>query len=485
MASRIKPRTGQKPVYQDSPFLHLPYDIRLLIYSAALIRPTPIDLWPRTYVSNPEDDPSLAPRVAKARTRSFYHDERDDCPPTFRRQDGLRYVRTEMATGLLGTCKQIHHEAADIFWRGNTFRFSSDIEWYGVRRFLGSIGPRAVSRIRTLEVFAPLVESDCLDTRMLDDMDENRRIAIYANCREAKNVPKMHMVKALKEPWTGKFWYLDGGVNHPRMMMQTGEEITLKRNVDHVCYLLEEASSSLELRLVVPEGFSLVPPTIHRLWVTRASLPPNDKVHLPETLLRIGERFARGMTLVVEAGACLNGVDFPKEFTSQGINVVCEPGSLMRQNANRRPPLSLPMNAVELAAPMSWVDDTAKFDFLVGVPSLLDDTLSDTIALPAGGGKANKRSGHKRTERVLRGFGGCRFVRRQGWDCNQCGKTGVYGMNVVRHIWPRPPCESCGVVTGVRLRDVVEVRKITRAISQGHVDGKMMLMGSRAAENSL
>ena len=140
MARHPKHRSRKKntQIYQESPFLNLPGEIRMQIYRVALIRSTPIDLWPRAYIENPEDNPLLAPRIAKARDK-FHGEHRDNGDahiPTFRRQDDLQFVRKEMAVGLLATCKQIYNEAANLFWRDNTFRFSSDMEWFGVRRSL-------------------------------------------------------------------------------------------------------------------------------------------------------------------------------------------------------------------------------------------------------------------------------------------------------------------------------------------------------------
>jgi hypothetical protein len=127
---------------QDSPFLNLPAEIRELIYFAALARSTPIDLWPMKYEERDQD-------------------EENRC--VFRLQEDLEWVRKEMASGLFATCKQISHQASSIFWSKNTFRFSGDIYWFGARRFLGTIGPRALSQLQSLELFAPLVDLNCLD----------------------------------------------------------------------------------------------------------------------------------------------------------------------------------------------------------------------------------------------------------------------------------------------------------------------------------
>jgi hypothetical protein len=94
-----------------------------------------------------------------------------------------------MATGILATCKQIQWEAGHLFWNKNTFRFSSDVEWNGIRRFLTAIGPRAGSMIQKLELFAPF----SIPLYPMDGHDY-----CFTNIREAKNHPKMHMGKAPK-----------------------------------------------------------------------------------------------------------------------------------------------------------------------------------------------------------------------------------------------------------------------------------------------
>ncbi|KAL8720314.1 MAG: hypothetical protein Q9225_002801 [Loekoesia sp. 1 TL-2023] len=73
-----------------------------------------------------------------------------------RDQQDLRYIRKQLATGLLSTCSQVRAEASPYFWRENDFGFSGNGGWYGLLRFLLTIDPAA---------------------------------------RKSKNEPKLHMVK--------------------------------------------------------------------------------------------------------------------------------------------------------------------------------------------------------------------------------------------------------------------------------------------------
>jgi hypothetical protein len=66
-------------VQQKSPFLALPGEVREYLYYAALVRPTPIDLWPNKY------------------------QEDEDAGCIYRLQKDLEFVRKEMATGLIVT----------------------------------------------------------------------------------------------------------------------------------------------------------------------------------------------------------------------------------------------------------------------------------------------------------------------------------------------------------------------------------------------
>lgn len=128
-------RPSQRP-RQTSPFLKLPAEIRNQIYQVALISPGPIDLWPiakcwRPQLLDPPDN-AMQHRYEKSLVarESQYQDLLTPHNPEsivgFRLQTDLLHVRKELSTGLLGTCAQVYNEAADYFWRSNTWRFSDD-----------------------------------------------------------------------------------------------------------------------------------------------------------------------------------------------------------------------------------------------------------------------------------------------------------------------------------------------------------------------
>jgi hypothetical protein len=81
-------------------------------------------------------------------------------------------------------------------------------------------------------------------------------------------------------------------------------------------------------------------------------------------------------------------------------------------------------------------------------------------------GRANTTSGPRRAKRILKGFGGCKFTRRYGWDCVGCGKTEMFPGLDPRG-WVSKHCVFCQRTTYHDVREVVEVKKIARAIRQG------------------
>lgn len=279
-------------VYQDSPFLDLPAEIRNFIYRAALYKPTPIDLWPIELIPAPAEDPALTARIAKAKAEPGVYNER------YRHQKDLEYVRKEMATGLLCTCTQIFKEAQHIFWRDNTFRFSGDREYFGARRFLGSIGPRALSQIRILELFAPTESA----------MTWSKRLAEVGYEREAKNHPKMHMVKAAKK--LGDTWISDYDV--------------FETNLEHTLTLLEPVRASIELKFIVPPGWMISSVTAG--WNERSNQWDTD-VPIPSPSLLALSKFSKRMSFVVERGAVVMDTEVPTHVIAKGIDFICLAGS--------------------------------------------------------------------------------------------------------------------------------------------------------------
>jgi hypothetical protein len=380
-------------VQQKSPFLALPGEVREYVYYAALVRPTPIDLWPNKY------------------------QEDEDAGCIYRLQKDLEFVRKEMATGLIATCKQIYNEAGNIFWSTNTFRFSGDVFWFGARRFLGTIGPRALAQLHTLELFAPLKCTDWdgnyeSSSRLRYWRGDTRENDTYWEDFHAKNAPKMHMTKARVEPWTRSYskrcpwrwaWtQTTYGERSPKNILMS--------NVEHVCHLLAAAETSLELKFVLPGEFGVsLPPRPHRnspIWNFPGPWHLNLNLELPGDLSTTLQLFTKSATLVVEAGSGIS-VELVELLTNNHLSVLCQTGVTLVQESTQTELIT--------TEPKFWENSQAEFDYLIGFPKLFED--QQACAVPALGGRANKTSGPGRALRVLRGFGGCRFHVRDEWRC--------------------------------------------------------------------
>ena len=168
----VRSSPGRRSNWQSqSPFLALPGEIRTKIYRYALVRDDEaLDLWPHKWKNLSEEQ---KPSVGGLKTRH---------------QEDLEYVRKEMATGLLGTCRQVYNEAATFFWSDNHFKFSGRSGWQGFLRFFLTIGPQARTRIQRVSIHAPIYMR--WPIKDSDNKDLNGR---------SKNFPHMHMVKVDSE----------------------------------------------------------------------------------------------------------------------------------------------------------------------------------------------------------------------------------------------------------------------------------------------
>ena len=195
MQHPIKGRRRRRP--QKSPFFDLPPEVRSRVYRAALVNPTPIDLCPLRYAQRRHDidrDASMHQRYYKYMT--------SNCPPrdgsswhlnrsvkvAFRIQNSLRDVRTGLVVQILAVCCQIYNEAAPYFWTRNTWRFSYDLDWEYVLRFLLTIGPNARSMLQEIEIIVP-------HTIPRPTADNLPQILPREKNWRVKNHPKLHMVK--------------------------------------------------------------------------------------------------------------------------------------------------------------------------------------------------------------------------------------------------------------------------------------------------
>ncbi|KAE9965004.1 hypothetical protein BLS_005782 [Venturia inaequalis] len=416
MARRDKFQSAR--IRQNSRFLKLPGEIRTLIYRAALVKNTPIDLWPHEFIKENRAHPDLLERLRKTVQDDSLIDE-----ALVRDQHDLDHVRKEMATGLLATCKQINREAAMLFWRENTFRFSSDFDWRGLRRFLISIGPEARSRIRSLEVSPP----GWTDDRTYQIIDEQQYIAL-PKMFAAKNHPKMHMPKALHV-----FGFID--------------------NFRFICEMLRSEQTLQKLNLVIMDGWQLG--CFNDIYSEYPSIQTSVLLDLQSL-----KHFCT-VSVVLECGSAMTG-PFNREFLNQvDFTLVAHPGSRV---VPERPFKEWTQNS-------ALADCRNITELQVWAPPLTDDILleginifdmTDGIASPACGGKVHKPTyyGRKKLERRLKGFGGCRFVERRGDYCNDCNQhlPNLWDTYFKHEYW----CTHCKIPAGYTWKEGIEVRKVDR-----------------------
>jgi hypothetical protein len=421
MAGRSKKQYSHRGITQKSPFFDLPGEIRTLIYRAALFRQTPLDLYPHQFIKCPESVEELDERMSKPknlgpRPRDFRK------VITVRDQYDLAYIRKEMATGLLGTCKQVRTESAMIFWSENTFRFSGDFEWEGVRRFLNTIGPDARYRLRQLQL-SPIWALEA----------GNHTMPGHHYHRIAKNHPKMHMAK---------------------MRRVDRHTCTKHRNLESVLTMIKLEGFLKELDFIVPAGWncSQIP---DRFVKANPWEQGNDGMNWLTDL-----RHARALQvmLLLESGASLLGVQSVLTLYYWGVGVVAQPGSIMTRQTKIRPweaPISEEVGELSI-----WPAER-ETDHITGMDMLFND--SEKSELPACGGRVTKFQGKRKVERVLKGFGGCRFIRRVGYYCDapDCDHRILDPVkNFDRH---RYYCLRCKTWTPYEWKDDLAVQKITRA----------------------
>lgn len=425
----------------ESPFLNLPGEIRQKIYNLALISHFPIDLWPRDLIpkSATDDDPVLTTRIAK------YHAKREQAAwsntePAFRHQTGLVFVRKHLSLALLSTCRQIQREAGEIFYAENTFRFSGDVHWFGIRRFLGHLTIRQLKLLRRIEVFIPMAtpKTYCdLGPIFLGESESDKLILWWMASRNSKNHPKMRM---------GGSGKLDQRERESR-----SQWLDLERNIDFVKWRLEQAADlhELELKFVLPEGWQICRDGMrirHFVWISDELV---FEVRLPEVAQELGSLLGRKVEVVLEGGSKIKDMRTVKDLTSSGCDVKAEKGVWIPQSKTIPPP-----ELVETTKERLWKDAASDYDYLIGVPDLyyVNDHKN---TIDSREGKLKKASKKKNTERLLKAFGPDRFVR------NDTGHVIWYGNVPVvqaRDVW------SVGVVE-------IQMKRKQRMIRKGWTNG--------------
>lgn len=347
-------------IKQKSPFLRLPSEIRIMIYRFALVWDRPIDLWPHLYHG----------KIESPSTEDLSKELLEN-PLKIRHQVCLTYVRKEMAPGLLGACRQIYQEAATFFWADNLFKFSGRSGWQGLLRFLLTIGPTARSRIRRIDVHAPIYMR--WPVKDHDGKDLNGR---------SKNLPKMHMIKIPQE-------------NHLDTVAK-----------QRVCAVLAQDRTLAELNFVIPAGFRNGDGNEFGGYT-------EDHTMKTEALERIQTLDFLKMTVVVEQGGYLAVKNGPTQILQQGWDLVCLPGSFILEREEG----SWEYRKQEVAETRRWTAHASDWDRLLGVDMLLANLEEDSQH--ANGGRHVTRK--RKTTRALKAFGD--YTIPGSSECCTCEKA--------------------------------------------------------------
>jgi hypothetical protein len=428
MARRDKFQTAR--ITQTSAFLKLPGEIRTLIYRAALVKPTPIDLWPHKFIKDNFEHADLVERLRKSTKNTASIESQ-----RVRDQSDLKYVRRELATGILATCKQVRMEATMLFWRENSFRFSGDFDWRGLRRFLVSIGPEARSRIRSLDVCPP----GWALCRTCEIMDTNLRLHPFCAV-VAKNHPKTHMQKSL--PFS-------------KQTSSAYSKLQHEDNIRFICEMFRSEGVLQKLNLVIMDGWSF------RQLAQDHGDYPCDQISQLYDFQKL--TYFCKVSVILESGSAMIGVHNREFLNNFNITLVAQPGSRAVPQRPFREGQQLEWgylaDALDVKELTSWAPPATK-DLVIESFKIFDE--ADTVEAPARGGKAVKSTyyGRRKMERRLKGFGGCRFVERYGNYCNDCNQQlkNPGGTFFTHKYW----CIHCKGTSGYTSKDCIEVRKISR-----------------------
>lgn len=129
----------------------------------------------------------------------------------------------------------------------------------------------------------------------------------------------------------------------------------------------------------------------------------------PLRLERIGALDWIKKTVVVEEGGYLATDDGPRQIMEKGWDLVCLPGSFIWEKGATDKGGNTDYEKHEVTVTRTWSSADRGMDHLIGVKEMFED---DQVSVHANGGK------HKwsvvKMERIVKGFGGCRFIESEG-----------------------------------------------------------------------
>lgn len=114
-------------------------------------------------------------------------------------------------------------------------------------------------------------------------------------------------------------------------------------------------------------------------------------------------------TVVVEKGGYLATDNGPRQMMDQGWDLVCLPGSFIWEKGTSDKGGNTDYEKHEVTETRTWSSPDRGMDQLIGVKELFED---EQISVHANGGK--QKGPVIKMERIMKGFGGCRFIESEG-----------------------------------------------------------------------
>jgi len=144
------------------------------------------------------------------------------------------------------------------------------------------------------------------------------------------------------------------------------------------------------------------------------------------------------------------------------ITLIAQSGTLVISQSTTLQENGTPSEVREVTELQIWKPSESD-DFFSDAQELFDE--NNRLALPGRGGRIVKTSyyGRRKCERVLKGFGGCRFVQRYGNYCNYCNQYLKDPFQTFRK--HKYHCHNCKTLDkGYSWKDGLEVRKLNRNV---------------------
>ena len=114
-------------------------------------------------------------------------------------------------------------------------------------------------------------------------------------------------------------------------------------------------------------------------------------------------------TVVVEKGGYLATDDGPRQIMAEGWDLTCLPGSFIWEKGTTDKGGNTDYEKHEVTETRVWTSPDRELDYLTGVQELFKD---EQISVHANGGKHTRCV--VKMERILKCFGGCKFIGSEG-----------------------------------------------------------------------